>query len=190
MMKSTTFLLNDEFKGFLKPEELRKNTKKYLTLMKKHTFSISSDCSLFELINEVKRTPSNVGPYHEISLFEALNRIASDLVLLKGASMLFNDSQYGDIGAKAIRLRMGTTHGFDFEVKTRTGLIMGEAFNAAPSFCRIKHRQAVKKLKEDGTSQAGIIFSNVEVKSILESTKTSRFDKNIRTIYCDIRELI
>ena len=63
-----------------------------------------------------------------MSVFEALNRIGSDLVLLSGAEKLFTS----EIPPENILLRMGNTQGFDFEVLYKGNKkVYGEAFNAA-----------------------------------------------------------
>ena len=45
-----------------------------------------------ELLQEVKRVPTRTGPYPEVTLFEAANRIMTDLVILTGVKWLLQES--------------------------------------------------------------------------------------------------
>ena len=126
----------------------------------------------------MKRLPVNTGPYINISFFESLNRIATDLVLLSGATKLFKDG-LGEIKIKTIHLRMGVTHGNDFEVVMENGkLILGEAFNAAPSFCTKKMAQAINKLvnQKEG-KEMGLIMINEEVKNVIGRYKNNKIEE-------------
>jgi len=155
-------------------------------------YAIKNADTIYDLIDNIKRTPEKVGPYKDISVFEALNRIGSDLVLLSGATLLFNGEIKG-IVPKNIHLKMGTTHGFDFEVILKDDKkILGEAFNAAESFCKFKMRQAIHKLIDknpDVNSKEGIVFINAEVKNTIEkyeNTKEANANANfkIHRVYC------
>ena len=45
-----------------------------------------------ELIRELKRGKTGIGPYGDVSLFESANRIMTDLVILHGVNWLLNES--------------------------------------------------------------------------------------------------
>ena len=47
-----------------------------------------------ELLQEVKRVPTRTGPYPEVTLFEAANRIMTDLVILNGVKWLLQESVF------------------------------------------------------------------------------------------------
>ncbi|MGZ4078738.1 MAG: hypothetical protein ACXVDW_14730, partial [Bacteroidia bacterium] len=133
--------------------------------------------NIYDLINSVKRSPERIGPYENISVFEALNRIGSDLVLLSGTEKLF-DGVYKEIIPERIKLNMGTNPGFDFIIQTKnSNEIYGEAFNVATTFCKEKLRQAIHKLSKDWEEKnvlIAVIFINSEMKNLLDSYKNSR----------------
>ncbi len=168
-MTKEKFLLHEEFSKPLNKNEFNEAKKKYMDLIKKHPYSIKETNGIFELIQSVKRNPEKIGPYKDISVFEALNRIGTDLVLLAGATNLFN-SELTEITPKKIKLNMGTIRGFDFIVEiTGNKYIYGEAFNAAESFCNEKMRQAIHKLTDnpENYTNSAIVFVNIEVKEKL-----------------------
>jgi hypothetical protein len=162
-LSKKNFILHDSFNKALSKQEFELAKESYLDLIEQNKYAIKKSDSIYELITNIKRAPEKIGPYQNISFFEALNRIGSDLVLLSGATYLFDGGLKG-INPKSIHLRMGTTHGFDFEVNTKDGkLIYGEAYNAAESFCKEKMRQAIHKLI-DKNGEEGIVFVNKGVK--------------------------
>lgn len=143
------------------------------------------------MIQFVKRHKQQVGPYIKISVFEALNRIGSDLVLLSGATKLFNGELDG-IKPETIQLRMGAIRGFDFEVTLKNKKVLyGEAFNAAESFCKEKMRQTIHKLIDDNPdkkAKEGIVFINEEVKSVIENYANKKEINSkiiIHKVYCN-----
>lgn len=192
-MTEKNFILHCEFNKSLTNKEFDKAKKKYLESLDENNYSIKSADTIYELIENVKRAREKIGPYQNISVFESLNRIGSDLVLLDGAEKLFNGA-INDIVPDTIHLKMGTTHGFDFVVKTIDGkTIYGEAFNAAESFCKFKMRQAIHKLIDNNPDKeranSGIIFINEEVQTILSKYSNKKeeeknTDFTIYKIYC------
>lgn len=199
-MSKNTFLLHNCFEKSLSKKAFEEAKSAYLTLIEKNNYSMKATISIYELIKNVKRSPATIGPYKDISVFEALNRIGSDLVLLEGAEKLFN-GEIESIKPKSIELRMGNKHGFDFTVTLDDDSeILGEAFNAAESFCEHKYRQAINKftdelLKEDSNifeSKKCILFINQEVKAKLEQYKNKKEselekkDITIYKVYCDL----
>jgi len=185
-MSKDNFILHDIFNIPLSKKEFEVAKKSYLKTLEENNYSIKNASNIYELINNIKRTPQKVGPYQNISVFEALNRIGSDLVLLSGATALFNNKLEG-IKPEKIHLKMGTTHGFDFEVFLKNGkVVYGEAFNAAESFCKHKMRQAIHKLTANNAKE-GIIFVNEAVKPVIEkyvNKKEYRSKTKIYKIYC------
>ncbi len=189
-MKGENFILHDTFNKPLLKNELAEATLLYLNLLKENKYAIKNSSTIYELIESIKRTPENIGPYQHISVFEALNRIGSDLVLLSGAAELFVKG----INRKEIQkihLKMGNIRGFDLEVFLTDGnVIYGEAFNASPSFCKEKMRQAIIKLMDqnpDKNASEVIVFINEEVESILKGfiSKNERTSKlKIHRVYC------
>lgn len=187
-MKKDIFILQDFFNKSLSKKEFEIAKTSYLKSLEENNYSIQKTSNIYDLINSIKRTPEKVGPYQNISVFEALNRIGSDLVLLSGAEMLFRGDLEG-INPKSIHLKMGTTHGFDFEVVLEDDkVIYGEAFNAAKSFCKQKMRQAIHKLiDKNPDAKDCIIFVNEEVKELIEKYVNKKENESIikiHRIYC------
>ena len=186
-MSKDKFLLHEEFKNPLNKAEFIEAKKLYLEFITKNEYEIKATKDIFQLIQNIKRSPEKIGPYQIMSVFEALNRIGSDLVLLSGAEKLFAS----EIPPEKILLRMGNNQGFDFEVFYKGDkVIYGEAFNAAESFCKHKMRQAIDKLVDknpDEKATSAIIFINEEMKGILEKYKNKKEKQSqmvIHTIYC------
>ncbi len=158
----------------------------YLQSLEQNKYAIKHTATIYELIDSVKRSPEKIGPYQNISVFEALNRIGSDLVLLAGATKLFA-GEIPTIKPEKIHLKMGTTHGFDFEVHVKDSKpIKGEAFNAALTFCGQKMRQAIHKLLKEEAEEA-IIFINESARPVIENYRNTQEGNSkikIHRVYC------
>src|SRR5690606_12993345 len=94
-MNEPKLLLEDFFCGkVLDKKELENGIARYKTYLDNNPLPIE----LWDLkptvdyLLAVKRTVCAVGPYRNLTLFEIGNRIASDLVLLCGARILFEES--------------------------------------------------------------------------------------------------
>ncbi|MFT5593603.1 MAG: hypothetical protein ACI8SR_001984 [Oceanicoccus sp.] len=99
-----------------------------------------------ELFQCIKRQPLNSGPYPHVTLFEAANRIMTDLVILKGvkwmlASNLFPFSEY------IVEYGNEDNNDHDILALNNGKRLNGEAFNVAPSFFQSKKSTAIKKLR-------------------------------------------
>lgn len=192
-MTENTFALQDIFSKSLNKKEFLLAKAKYLQLIRKNSYELKATKDIPEMIQILKRDFQTVGPYQNITLFEALNRIGSDLVLLSGAEKIFNGA-IEEIIPETIHLRMGNTDGFDFEVMcTDHKIIYGEAFNAAPSFCKAKMRSAIRKLnknKNGRKSDPSIILINKEVEDVMETYRQKskvmkNFMKQNKVLYCE-----
>ena len=113
-----------------------------------------------EMLSYFKRKShdcSQIGHYSNISVFEAANRIATDLVIINGAIQLAEANE--DIKQGKFTLRLGTRHDPDFGDIT-IGNSEGEAFNVAPSYLSEKLRKTKSKWFNGGLQY---IFINEEV---------------------------
>jgi hypothetical protein len=127
--------------------------KEYYELLEKNKFPKSPENqNFFEMIHYFKRKDENnpvaIGPYKNITLFEAANRIASDLVIINGLLQLIKEHQLIN---PIMTLRLGITHQKgkgDFTIKVAGEEFEGEAFNVAPSFLSIKLNKTNKKWKD------------------------------------------
>lgn len=193
-----TFTLHDYFNDYLDQNDFCKAKDKYRDSIRQNCFSMAENRNLVELIKRIKRTPDEIGPYHNLTPFEALNRIGSDLVLLAGADQLFNN-KIPSIKPEKILLKMGNKAGYDVEIKTETGTIYGEAFNAAESFCKVKMRQSIDKLldgersmdvKKEGQT---VIFYNADIKETIENYHNQKDNNSPVTIHklpCDYEKVV
>ena len=188
-MSKEKFLLHDDFKDPLNKTDFIEAKKLYRQSIIDNDYEIKATKDIFQLIQNIKRSPEKIGPYQHMSVFEALNRIGSDLVLLSGAENLFKC----EVQPQKILLRMGNTQGFDFEVIYEGNkIVYGEAFNAASSFCKNKMRQAIHKLIDknpDEKANSAFIFINEEMKDLLEKYSNrkeaeKRTNFKIQKIYC------
>ena len=101
-----------------------------------------------ELFTSLKRNVIGSGPYSHVSLFEAANRIMTDLVILYGVRWLLQDAT---LPFKQYTVEYGHE---DKNLHDITALAdeltcYGEAFNVAPSFFQTKKASALKKLRRD-----------------------------------------
>jgi hypothetical protein len=107
-----------------------------------------SDLKGVDLFVNLKRGKVGVGPYPKVSLFEAANRIMTDLVILKAVKYLLNSNtlpfdeyivEYGHEDQNSHDITSTSKNGEGFA---------GEAFNVAPSFYQGKKRATKKKLQD------------------------------------------
>lgn len=194
-----TFILSKLFDKALNKEAFYKAKAAYCKTILENDFSIVQSKNLVNLIKTIKRSPDIIGPYKDLTPFEVLNRIGSDLVLLAGAEKLFNN-EISSIDPETIKLNMGNKAGADISILTIEGeLIYGEAFNAAASFCKAKMRQSINKIydgfdgKEHSLSQS-VVFYNSDVENILSTYKNKRElsqpDFIIHKIACDYEQVV
>jgi hypothetical protein len=98
------------------------------------------------LLNSLKRGSVGVGPYPNVALFEAANRIMTDLVILHGVRWLLRNS---GLPFDAYTVELGhENHGqHDIVAEARGKVLFAEVFNVAQSFFPIKKASALKKLR-------------------------------------------
>jgi hypothetical protein len=176
-MNTTIFELSEYFDSPLTKTEFKKAKQLYCEAITNNTFSFSPTSNIIDLLKLVKRNAVEIGPYKGLTVFESLNRIGSDLVLLSGAEKLFNNEIEG-IFPKTIELKLGNKSGFDIIVKTIDGtIIYGEGYNVAKSFCKFKTRQTIDKLGDSDevkSSKKAIILINDDVKSEIEKYRNKK----------------
>lgn len=102
------------------------------------------------LFTALKREKLVGGPYPGVSLFEAANRIMSDLVILGGVSGLLKERLF-PFTSYTVEFGNENKNGFDIRATSGNETLVGEAFNVAPSFFQIKKGSALKKLRRDGS---------------------------------------
>ena len=102
------------------------------------------------MLAALKRNNHSIGPYVGITVFEAANRIATDLTMLEGVEMLFVQ---GLITAQAtVTLRLGTKHEKtkgDFSITDGDHTYEGESFDANKTFFKSKLSKTLRKWQDD-----------------------------------------
>jgi hypothetical protein len=101
----------------------------------------------FLLLEKLKRDNLTIGPYPGVSLFEAANRILTDIVILKGVQILLNGEIPGiDYEEYFVEYGNENRQGNDIIADNGKNRLRGEAFNVATSLFNWKNRKTVKKL--------------------------------------------
>jgi hypothetical protein len=103
------------------------------------------------LIEALKRKRVEIGPYPHVTLFEAANRIMSDLVILHGVKCLLGADSFP---FDSYKVELGHENNNDFDIIANNGseTLVGEAFNVASSFFPVKKNAALKKLRTKSQS--------------------------------------
>lgn len=161
----------------------------YHSLLRENMFQPppkSGEC--LEMIHYLKRkdedNPVKIGVYENITPFEAANRIASDLVIIKGLIQLISEDKMSSTAKFTFRL--GTKHEKekgDFSIVTNKGCFEGEAFNVAPSFYKDKLNQTLSKWRAiKRKKQVDLKYMLVNNESMMESDYARLNKKNIKLI--------
>lgn len=100
-----------------------------------------------DLLISLKREKVKTGPYPDVTLFEAANRIMSDLVILNGVAGLLREMAF-PFTEYTVEFGNEDRNGFDIRASSGGETLIGEAFNVAPSFFRGKKRTALRKLRD------------------------------------------
>jgi len=123
---------------------------------------------ILAFLGSLKRKPLGSGPYPDVSLFEASNRILSDIVILLGVRRLLANPSVGDVRLpfNEYEVALGVEGGHDLTAIAGNCRLVGEAFNVAPSFFQSKKSRTIEKLRfQKGVDYRLIIFNADAVKS-------------------------
>ena len=122
--------------------------------------------NVISFIYAIKRRPLCSGPYAKVSLFEAANRILSDIVILVGVRQLLTNPHVGNVRLPfdEYLVRLGTEGGNDLTAAAGDCRLLGEAFNVAPSFFQAKKSAMIKKLKSQEADFRLLLFNADAVK--------------------------
>jgi hypothetical protein len=147
----------------------------YLKLLHENPFPEPPKSGSFhQVITYLKRKDQSqalkIGAYENITVFEAANRIASDLIIINGLLQLVDrDIEFKEA---LFSLRLGTTHEIgkgDFTIHFNGMELEGEAFNVASSFLKPKMRNTIRKWK--GNQQLKYILVNEEAFEFIGASK-------------------
>jgi len=118
------------------------------------------------LLLALKRERIGHGPYPHVTMFEAANRIMTDLVILHGVRGLLNCKAL-PFDEYTVEFGNEDKNGFDIRAVTASAKLVGEAFNVAPSFFQVKKSSALKKLRAgaEGATYRVVMFNSDAVSS-------------------------
>lgn len=115
----------------------------------------------------LKRQPVDRGPYPGVSVFEAANRIFSDLVIFFAVRRLLLNPVVGAIRLPftEYKVALGTKGGPDLVATVGDCRLVGEAFNVAPSFFQTKKSSVLKKLRAQKDADYRLVVFNADAVS-------------------------
>lgn len=115
-------------------------------------------------IDIVKRKPLNGGPYPGVSLFEASNRIFSDITALFGIHRLLVDPLINQIRLPFTEydVALGVEGGDDISARNGQQSLVGEVFNVAPTFFQTKKAAMLKKLRSNTEADFRLVIFNAD----------------------------
>ena len=103
------------------------------------------------LLSALKRDVVGAGPYPNVTLFEAANRIMTDLVMLHGVRWLLKHEVF-PFRAYRVEYGHGNEGAHDIEASEGGKTLIGEVFNVAPSFFPIKKAAALRSSGRRGST--------------------------------------
>jgi hypothetical protein len=143
--------MNIQIENKLDRNNIDKIIKLYTDSLKEMDLKISAN-NIIELLEKLKRENIDKGPYRNITLFEAANRIMSDLVILFGVKDLL-DGKYENINFSQYIVEYGNENNNEHDIiaeDEKTGIkLIGEAFNVSKSFFQTKKYNSLKKLRKN-----------------------------------------
>ncbi|TGK08636.1 hypothetical protein EHO58_05530 [Leptospira selangorensis] len=139
---------------------------RYLSDLQKIPLEIKAN-SFTEFYKILKRESFNRGPYPNVSLFEGMNRIMSDLVILFGIKILLDPQTFKEHNFPyteyTAQLSVSSEKAFDIMASEGKRRLVGEAFNVAPTFFNGKKSRELKKLSKFEDKEADfLLIYNVE----------------------------
>ena len=111
------------------------------------------------LLRSLKREAVRLGPYPHVTMFEAANRIMSDLVILYGVRWLLRNDVF-PFDTYTVEYGNEDTSGFDIRAASNGETLIGEAFNVAPSFFQGKKTMMLRKLRKSSADYKVIMFND------------------------------
>lgn len=113
--------------------------------------------SLFQCL---KRDKVGLGPYPHVTMFEAANRIMTDLVILKGVHWMLRSDAF-PFDEYLVEYGNEDSNDHDISAQQSGKRLIGEAFNVAPSFFQGKKTAMRKKLRaNNGNPDFRVILAN------------------------------
>lgn len=115
------------------------------------------------LLRKIKRELVETGPYANVTLFEAANRIMTDLVILNGVKWLLEKTNI-PMSSYTVQYGNETSNFHDLEAEHENIRLVGESFNVAPSLFQTKKSATLKKLRKTKADYHLILINDDAVK--------------------------
>lgn len=131
--------------------------------------------SIIELLMKLKRDKINSGPWKSVSIFEAANRIMTDLIILYGVKQII-DGKFPHLALFTefdVELGNENKNLHDIISFSNGKTLIGEAFNVAPSFFNVKKGKSIKKLLGSNSPKDYLIIlcnSDSHIKSVIKNS--------------------
>jgi len=113
------------------------------------------------LLEALKRAKIDAGPYPNVTLFEAANRIMTDLVTLYGTKWLLTNNVF-PFHSYLVECGHESKNGFDIRASESGKSLIGEVFNVARSFFQGKKAAMLRKIRtnDQGADFKLIMFNH------------------------------
>ncbi len=142
----------------LNSSNINKAIDDYKKLLNELPYSVESN-NAFVFLTKIKREKLNLGPYPNVALFEAANRIMTDLVILYGVKELLS-GKIPNVKFEKYTVEFGNenNNSNDIIAYSQNKKLIGEAFNVSKSFFQAKKTSALKKMRKQKTSKSIILL--------------------------------
>ena len=173
----------DDIPRKINKENIDEAINTYKILLEEIPLSIEGN-SVIDLLTRLKRGHINSGPWKNVSIFEAANRIMTDLVILFGIKQILNGQFPHLVEFIEFDIELGNENKnlHDIMSKSNGKTLIGEAFNVAPSFFNLKKAISIKKLIGSNSPKDYLIIlcnSDSHIKSVIKNS-------NIQIIKVDV----
>ena len=157
-------------------ENIDYEIEEYLTLLDDFPISLKEENTL-DFLYRIKRGKTLTGPYPDVSIFEAANRIMTDLVILFGAKKILSGC-IPEIEVQELIVELGNEDQRSFDITGKD--LRGEAFNVAPSFFQNKKSSALKKLRNNSGNEVILLMYNEDAVTKTYIPQTLRREFHLR----------
>ena len=167
----------------LNRENIDDEIKEHLRYLSEMDSCVSAD-SPFQLLKKIKREPIGKGRYFNCTLFEAANRIMTDLVILYGVKDLLEGKHTDkgiDFDTYTVEFGTNNKNAHDITAEKNGKKLIGEAFNVAESFFNDKRYRSLKKLRANPDKEAiKILLYNSDAVHYNYKPKTNENEYHIK----------
>lgn len=175
----------NEIPRILNKNNIDQTIKAYTKLLGEIPLKIE-EANVLDLLQKLKRGKMGSGPWSNVSIFEAANRIMSDLVILFGVKRII-DGEFPHLEIfQEFEVELGNENKKQHDIISTLGdkRLIGEAFNVAPSFFNIKKNKMITKLtKSNPPADYLILLCNADSHEVTKS----KIAHNVEIIKVDVK---